>query len=272
VQLRITSARAAPPRGYLVQWSVKDPPEGEITFDLERSGGPSGPWEPVVHGLVDRYAHFDELAQPEGTDPVEVARLNQFRFFQAVYHRVTARCGSTSAVAVYEFGPEARGKVGGMRRKAARDVRIGLVKFSKMPCVLLKRRAWGPRCTACYDPRTKAATRGGCRTCFGTSFAGGFWIPVSLPARRQGPKASSTQGDPKSDSKKQRLTVPDFPQVDVGDVIVSLRTGERYRVEAETETDVQEEPMYQSITVTELDRSDILYQVRVDPTSVLPFF
>lgn len=272
MQVRITSARSAPPRGYLVQWSVKDPPEGQITFDLERSGGPAGPWEPVATGLVDRYAYFDELAQPEGSDPVEVARLNQFRFFQAVYHRVTARAGSAASSTVYEFGPEARGKVGGMRRKAARDLRIGLVKYSKMQCVLLKRRAWGPRCTACYDPRTKAATRGGCRTCYGTSFTGGFWNPVSIPARRQGPKSTGTQGEPKSDVKKLRLVVPDFPQVDVGDVIVSLRSGERYRVDAETETDVQEEPMYQSVAVTELDRSDVLYQLRVDPTSVLPFF
>jgi hypothetical protein len=194
------------------------------------------------------------------------------RFFQAVYHRVTARAGTATAEAVFEFGPQARGKVGGMRRKAARDVKRGLVKFSKMPCVLLKRRVWGERCTACYDPRTKAATRGGCRTCYGTSFIGGFWAPVSMPARRQGPKATATQGDPKSDMKKLRLLVPDFPQVDVGDVIVSLRTGERYRVDAETETDLQEEPMYQTLSVSEIERSDILYQLRVDPTSATPFF
>lgn len=264
-------ARAAPPRGYLVQWSVKDPPDGPITFDLERSGGYAGPWEPVAMGLVDRYAHFDELSQPAETDPIEVLRLNQFRFFQAVYHRVTARAGSAVSSAVFEFGPEARGKIGGMRRKAARDVRIGLVKFAKMPCVLLKRRVWGKRCPECYDPKTKATTRGGCRTCYGTSFSGGFWEPVSLPARRQGAKSTSTQGDPKSDSKKMRLLVPDFPQVDVRDVIVSLRSGERYVVDAETETDVQEEPMYQSVTVTALDRSDVVYQLRVDPTSVRPF-
>lgn len=265
-------SRAAPPRGYLVQWTVRDPPDGRITFNLERSGGPEGPWEPVAMGLVDRYAYFDTLEQPEGTDPIEVARLNMLRFFQAVYHRVTARAGTATAEAVFEFGPQARGKVGGMRRKAARDVKRGLVKFSKMPCVLLKRRVWGERCTACYDPRTKAATRGGCRTCYGTSFIGGFWAPVSMPARRQGPKATATQGDPKSDMKKLRLLVPDFPQVDVGDVIVSLRTGERYRVDAETETDLQEEPMYQTLSVSEIERSDILYQLRVDPTSATPFF
>lgn len=272
MQVRITNARTAPPRGYLVQWAVKDPPDSEITFTLERSGGPEGPWEPVASGLLNQYAYFDTLQQPESTDPETFTRLNQFRFFQAVYYRVTATGGGQTALAVFEFGPQAKGKIAGMRRKAARDVRIGLVKFSKMPCVLLKRRVWGPRCPACYDPKTKASTRGGCKVCYGTSFTGGFWAPVSLPARRQGAKATSTQGDPKSDSKKLRLLVPDFPQVDVRDVIVSLRSGERYIVDAETETDLQEEPMYQAVTVTELERSDVLYQIRVDPTSITPFY
>lgn len=272
MQVRITKARSAPPRGYLVQWTVSDPPEGQITFDLERSGGPQGPWEPVATGLVNQYAYFDQLEQPTGTNPLEVARLNQLRFFQAVYYRVTAKAGSLTATSIFEFGPEAQGKIGGMRRKAARDLRIGLVKFSKMPCVLLKKRVWGQRCTACYDPRTKATTRGGCRTCYGTSFTGGFWNPVSLPARRQGPKATSVEGQPKSDTKKLRLVIPDFPEVNVGDIIVSLRSGERYRIDAETETDVQEEPMYQTATVTEIDRSDIVYQLRVDPTAIHPFF
>lgn len=272
MQVRIVTVRAAPPRGYLVQWSVKEPAEGVITFDLHRSGSPEGPWEPVVTGLIDRYAHFDTLEQPADTKPIEVTRLNQFRLFQAVYHRVTAHAGNVTSSHVYEFGPEARGKVGNIRRKAARDVRIGLVKFAKMPCVLLKRRVWGVRCPICYDAKTKATTRGGCKTCYGTSFKDGFWAAVSLPARRQGAASAAVQGEPKSDTKKLRLIVPDFPQVDVRDVIVSLRSGERYLVEAADDTNLHEEPMYQVATVTEIDRSDILYQIRVDPTSIQPFF
>lgn len=272
MQVRIVTVRSAPPRGYLVQWSVKEPAEGVLTFDLERAGGPEGPWERVASGLVDRYAHFDTLAQPAGTEPLDVLRFNQFRFFQAVYHRVTVRAASTSAVsAPYEYGPESRGKIGGMRRKAARDVRIANVKFSKMPCVLLKRRVWGKRCPECYDPKTKASTRGGCRTCYGTSFEGGFWAPVSMPARQQGPRQAAVGGDPKSDAQKMRLVLPDFPQVNFRDVIVSLRTGDRFEVAEEGETDLQEEPMYQSVVVTELDRSDVRYQIRVDPSSVRPF-
>lgn len=264
MQVRIVTVRSAPPRGYLVQWSVKEPAEGILSFDLERAGGPEGPWELVAGGLTDRYAHFDDLTQPENAE----LHLNQFRFFQAVYYRVTVRSVTS---APYEFGPEARGKIGGMRRKAARDVRIANTKFSKMPCVLLKRRVWGKRCPECYDPKTKASTRGGCRTCYGTSFEGGFWAPMSVPARQQGPRQAAVGGDPKSDAQKMRLVLPDFPQVNFRDVIVSLRSGDRFEVAEEGETDLQEEPMYQSVVVTELDRSDVRYQIRVDPSSVRPF-
>lgn len=272
MKVRVVMVRPAPPRGYLVQWSLKDPPVGAVTFTVERSGGPGGPWEPVTANAVNQYAFFDPLPQPVDTDPAEVLRLNQFRFFQAVYYRVTATHGGSTSSDVFELGPQARGKISGMRRKAARDVRVALVKFSKMPCVLLKKRVWGPRCPICYDPRTKAVTRGGCKTCYGTSFEGGFWAPVPFPARRQGGEAAAVTGQPKSDVRKFHLVAPDFPKVDEGDVVVSLRTADRYRIDAETSSDLQDEPMYQSFTVTVLDRSDVVYQFHVDPTSVNPFF
>lgn len=275
MRVKIILTKALPPRGFFVQWTLKDVAAGdptELAFRLERSGGPAGPWELVAEGLADRYAYLDEMPARPGATDEDDTRANPFRLYQGLYYRVSAEAGGKTYEDVYEHGPEATGRRAGIRRKAARDVRIGLERLVGHEVVLLKRRTWGPRCTVCFDRKTGTTTRGGCKTCLGTTFVGGYWNPTRIFVRRLGGDSESTTGKPKTDGATVRLRTTDAPQIDQDDVLVDLRTNQRYRVLDRDEVSIGLEPVHQSFVAAELDRTHVVYHLRVDPRAAQPLY
>lgn len=261
------------PRGYFVQWTVTDVPANSTarySFTLEWSGGPLGPWTPVMSDVPDRYAYFDEI--PQTGDPETNVRYNQFRIFQPIYYRVTARAGDFEDADIFEVGPKAQGKLSGFQRKMARDHRIMLRKYTGTPAALFKRRVWGERCPKCFDRKTQASTRGSCGTCFGTSFTGGYWDPVLVMARRQVAEQGEGTRHPKGDDLAVMIMLPDMPQVDNGDLIVFMLDNQRFEIDGFRRPLIQLEPTMQLAPAKELEHSNNVYSIRADPHSVHPLF
>ncbi len=273
MRVKIILSRTYPPRGHFIQWTLRDVANNDqtdVTFRVERSGGPDGPWDLVAEGLKNRYAILDELPRDGAHDGEANPLPNTSRFFQAVYYRVSVE--GTTLVDVFEIGPAAQGRRNGIRRKLARDTRIGLERVVGHEAILLKARVWGLRCPQCFDKKTGVSTRSGCKVCWGTTFDGGFLNPVKVFVKFSGSGIERTTGKPKSDGSSMRLTTTDVPQVDKDDVLVLLQTNQRYRVMERDEVRIGLEPAHQTITVAELDRGHALYHLRVDPSSVLPLF
>lgn len=273
MRVKIVLSKVLPPRGYFVQWTLRDvaPSDStDVTFRVERGGGPDGPWELVESGLSNRYALLDELPREPDHDGEASPLPNTSRLFQAVYYRVSIE--GTSLSDVFEIGPAAQGRRAGIRRKMARDTRIALERVVGHEAVLFKARTWGPRCTQCFDKKTGASTRSGCKICWGTTFTGGYLNPVRIFVKFSGNSLKVTTGRPKTDGATVRFRTTDVPQIDKDDFLVILQTNQRYKVIARDETRVGLEPTSQTLTAGELDRTHALYHLRVDPNSVLPLF
>lgn len=263
--VKITHFHWLHPHGFMVQWSVTSPPDGAVAFTLYRSGGQNGPWEKVLES-TDQYAFVDRLRPVAGDDTAP----NQFRLLKEFYYRVDAllangvTCTDVKNVEVLRTG-----KIEGYRRKAVRDVNISL-RVNGVPAALLKRRVWGVRCPKCYDPKTGGSTRGGCRTCWGTSYAGGYWTPVQMLVHSGAPQRGVSLSENKADSTVVQMTISSTPMPEHGDVIVLLDNNKRYRISAQSETQIQLATMLQSFSGEEIDHSNVIYELKVDPSSLRP--
>jgi hypothetical protein len=267
-------ATALYPYGYFVQWSIPavDPNEnGPITFELFRSGGPIGPWEPIVKGS-DKYAHADKFnAIPSTLDNLQP---NQMRFFQQIYYRIVATLPSGKTIeAIETTGFKTRDrKMAQYLRKSQRDFRLSL-KFNGTPVMLLKKRRWGLRCEVCYDRRTKEVVRPNCKVCWGTGFKEGYWTPLLTYARRGvSPNTVAITPAQKADSYDANFWLPDFPAIERDDIIVSLADQNRFRADVQIDTEIQLTSVHQEVTCQQIPHDNIIYKLRVSPDTSAPLF
>lgn len=274
MKLRITRTLALFPLGFHVQWDLEDAREsGVYRFTLERSGSPEGPWDPVVVGVADQYAVSDEFAR-EPNDLVERGP-NQLSFTSSVHYRVTcvtpsgARLTDTQETAPANPSP----KMAQYLRKAQRDFTAAMKPCFARSLALLKRRTWGVRCPKCSDPRTGQIMRSDCKSCWGTGVEGGYWAPHYTTGKRSAPdNQTNIRPDQKGDTNAHRFVLPSTPSLERDDVIVSIESGQRYRVEKQNEPQIQLRAVRQSVDVVELARDHIIYRFRVEPDARNPRF
>lgn len=251
--------------GIFVQWTIDAPPSvGVDDFKLERSGAPEGPFELVIDKLKD-FHFFDDLrAAPPPTDSTDTREnLNFLSLSRAVYYRVTATdIDGNEATQVRIVGPDNLSrKLLLFRRKMQRDLSVAF-KFNSIDLAILKRRHWGIRCTACFDKLTKRVTHSKCNSCFGTGFDTGYFTPVRVRGRI-GVQNIQTNITPqgKADISQKRLTILDYPEVEVDDVIVDIRQNKRYIITHRHSTEMQTVAVHQQLTISELARDSIEYRI-----------
>lgn len=273
MRVKITLTTAVFPRGQFVQWTVLGATEsGEYTFTLERSGGPEGPWGHVLGPVASQYAVLDTLDR--GSEALDHVRPNQLTLYDRLYYRVTCTApGGAILRDVVETGPSVLNpRMAGPRRKLIRDFRLSL-KFNGTPVVLLKRKTWGPRCDRCYDKRTKQVVRSECKSCWGTGYDGGYWAPVLTYARRSASATTVTNTpEQKSDANGVQMWLPDFPQMEKDDVLVSLHDQRRFEVDRQLQTEIQLAGVHQVLTCLELARDHVLYRYPVSPDTLQPLY
>lgn len=269
MELQITRTtpvyRAPTNTGIFVQWTVLSPPStGVDHFKLERSGSPEGPFELVVDNITD-FHFFDDLRSAPvpltSTDLRE--NLSFLSLSRAVYYRATViAVDATTATATRVVGPDNLSrKLLLLRRKMQRDLAIAF-KFNSRDLAILKRKHWGIRCNDCFDRLTKRVTVSKCDTCYGTSYEGGYFSPVRVRGRL-GVQNTQTIITPqgKTDSNQKRLTLLDYPEVEIDDVIVDILANDRYIVKHRHATEMQTVTVHQQLTVSELARDSIEYRV-----------
>lgn len=254
--------------GVFVQWTIESPPViGIAKFKLERSGSPEGPFELVIDN-IDDFHFFDDLraapAPSLATDTRE--NLNFLSLSRAVYYKVTVTDNDgTEDTTTRVVGPDNLSrKIMLLRRKAQRDLGISF-KFNSIDLAILKRRHWGLRCRDCFDVLTKKVTVSKCDSCFGTGFENGYFTPVRVRGRIgvQNVQTSITpQG--KADINQKRLTLLDYPVLEVDDVVVDVRQNERYIVRHRHATELQTVTVHQQLTVSNLARDSIEYRIPVN--------
>jgi hypothetical protein len=155
-----------------------------------------------------------------------------------------------------------------LRRKIHRDTRVGF-KFNSVPLIVLKRRHWGLRCQACFDPLTKKVTNSRCTVCFGTGFADGYFAPVKVDGRLsvENIQTQITDQD-KVEANHKTLTILDYPIIEADDIIAELRQNKRYLVINATRTELRTVPIHQRAVITELSFDSIEYRVIINKAHI----
>lgn len=247
--------------GVFVQWHVDQPPATSLTFRVQKSGAPDGPFEDLVTDFTG-YHWYDQLKPfEEGKE-----QQNRLAIQRDVFYTVTAQAnGEVPTRAQMSIGDYLPRRQFLLRRKMHRDIRLGF-KFNSVPFVLFKRKQWGTRCTACFDPVSKTTLRSHCGVCFGTSYEGGYEAPYGFAARKgvTNPQVSlAPQGT--VEINHLELTMLDFPAVAVGDVIAEVRQSRRYVVKHVTRTELRGVPVHQKLVMSEIARDSVEYRLLVEP-------
>ena len=262
------------PRGVFLQWDLINPTEvGSFRFDVYRSGGPEGPWEPLALGGVDIYNFSDVLPT---TSTQSVGAINQLSLTRGIFYRVvvTPPSGCDNEVEVVSIvEPRLDGPQRLLKRKILRDESLTFKKLNGVEIAVCKRMHWGTRCTVCWDKTTKAVTRANCSTCFGTGFTPGFFAPI-LTLGRRGTLPAAKQLAPQgiAEYRPTQVTILDAPKVEPDDVLVFLKDNKRFIVKAVIQTELKTVGVHQKLEVSELARSSVEYRIVVDPTRIPPLF
>ncbi len=269
--IAITRTTALYPSAVFLQWDLRTDEAGPHLVDVARAGAPAGPWEPVATSLPDAY-HFldDRFNLPPPPRPTDIGvGLNLFSLSREVYYRVTATppSGAVNAFASVptpiEPGLDVRTRL--FKRKILRDEATAFRHLNGVPLVVLKRRRWGTRCPECFDPVTRESTLEHCPVCFGTSFQGGYWAPVSIRGRKSAaPVQTQLTAHGDSDVKTVTFAILDYPHVEYKDVVVDLRRNDLYEVQIVTPTELKGVTVHQALTASLLGRNSIEYRVPLD--------
>lgn len=278
MRVAITHTTAVLPRGQFIQWTVRDATEsGDYRCTLARAGSVEGPWEPILVDAVSQYAVLDDFTrtptEPRFTPP------NLLTFVDRLYYRITVTTPSGQVLTdTRETGPSSAAptppalKMEQTRRHLQFEFRRG-VRYTGAPVRLYKRRQWGTRCPRCYDPRSKQVMRADCRDCWGTSFTGGYWAPYDTYAVRSSLATSVVSGvEQKAEGSRAQIILPDLPQLEPEDIIVSLQDQRRFVVKHQRQPELRLRGVQQIADSYELDRDHILYRLAAQPDTTTPLF
>lgn len=263
-KLDITRVTPLWPKNLYVQWVLRNPTAGSgYFFNVYRSGSTEGPWETIAEDLADTYFYFDDSFAA----PVSRTTPDLFSLRRVLYYKVTMHMATPTVLAenVRDLGITIDHRRQGILRKLSRDAYIALKRGSGTRVAVLKRKWWGEPCPKCRA-LTGQSTRAHCATCKGTGVTVGYWNPVYTYAQRvASPNNMQIGVQGQIDINRQRVLIPNVPQLDPLDILVFLQDNKRFLVENISGTEIHTSSVHQEVDVTELSRSSVEYNLLVDP-------
>lgn len=235
------------------------------TVYVLRSESWGGPYQLVSPGMVAAdHTSFTDRG------------VNLLSKFRDLFWRIRAVNGGTTR----EFGSEDFAKylagdithVGGVTLEAPPDMDV-LEARDRIQCVLsaedgrevvaLNRKSYGQYCPDCYNMLQRRRTRSRCETCFDTSYAGGYWRPQRTRMMEFNPDGKQRAlGLMELEPNQKRFMFNYAPRLGLGDVVVEIR-GKRWRVDRIDETDARTALVYQLVTMHELSKDQIEYDIPI---------
>lgn len=256
------------PRSVVIQWHLVNAVAlTGYEFTVHRSATPSGPWESVGSALSDIFLYVDTELTANHTKSTP----STFTLQSALYYKVTVTSPQGTASAVQSVDPFNDKRRALMARKLRRDAAVMLRKGSGTEIAILKKRWWGVPCT-CVS-KTGQVIRSKCQLCYGTGTVTGYWNPVySYASRSVAPVSEQINSTGISETRRISAITLDIPKIINGDIIVFLRDNTRYTVDLVVPTELQTVRVHQELQLSELARSDNVYNISVDPWRVPPWF
>lgn len=137
-----------------------------------------------------------------------------------------------------------------------------LEKFVGTQSLVFRRRRSGARCPECWDFQTEKVTKDHCKTCLGTGFKGGYYSGMeTLMQYEPGNDTLAFQDIGRAESSVTNAWTISTPRIDPLDLIIKVPEFSLYRVENVQSTKLQSKVVRQLVTLVELDKDSIEFQL-----------
>jgi len=228
----------------------------DFYFYVLRSESPDGPWDVIAGPFEDKYSYVD-------------LRVNPIHLQRQIHYRIRSaeKKDPENVVETESFmhypDPDL------IASEIQRAERIVWNEFAGRACLLLPVRTFGQRCRLCYDGPEKGKgftsqkRRAGCVSCYDTSFVRGYFDPIKIYVQID-PSTDSVQNHPiiQRMQNDTRARLPNHPLLKPKDLLIEAEN-KRWHVVTVTPTERLRSVVHQELTLHEIDRSEVEYQVPV---------
>lgn len=241
-----------------LQWEIEDTEESpyDYTFQMERSEGPMGPWDPVSKEFSDRYFFRDVMT-------------NQGYKHRQYWYRIKITRKSDSEV-TYSSSVAQKAEADLIALEVRRLESMLFEEFVGRQCYLFPVRTFGQRCS-CFDHVSGQRLRSQCLDCFDTTYIRGYHDPISVWVQFDpgGKHIEVHQPYTETTQSNTAARMTDFPPCKPRDLIVEAGENARWRVERVGTTQRLRATLHQELTLHGIPRSDIEFKVPVNVDSVM---
>ena len=239
-------------------WEIEDTTLDPLDFQfyILRSESPEGPWDTIAGPFEDKYSYVDNRV-----NPLHAQRQLYYRI-RSVAKADPTNVTETESIIQYPDADLIAAEI-------QRAERLVWDEFAGRACLILPVRTFGRRCSTCYDGPDKGKgftsqkRRAGCVTCYDTSFMRGYFDPI-LTFVQVDPSTDSVQNGPilQRMQNDTRARVSSYPLLKPKDLLIEAEN-KRWRVVTVTPTERLRHVVHQEVTLHELDRSEVEYQIPV---------
>jgi len=240
----------------VLAWNVEAELNDNINsfgYIIEISESPEGPWTSVNKTpIYNAYGYLDTTTQRGMVD-------------QRLYYRVTAIGPSGkqfSSQPICLFDEEQNY----LTKYIARQERLLLNRYNGQEALLFARKKFGTRCHVCYSDIDRKITRSKCPVCFGTTYEGGYYMPVRIRVNVD-VQAKSVNRDETGAHENEGLTGWTSNEIIIEslDVLVFMqKNSERYLVQTVVPTSIKNATVRQMLTLNRLRLDDPAQQLLAD--------
>lgn len=141
-----------------------------------------------------------------------------------------------------------------------------LRKFVGVEVLLFRRKVYGTRCHECYNEDTKRVDKDRCLTCYGTSWEGGYYEPLTTLVQFEATPNDIVLGytGKQEPNQIQAWTIA-FPEMLDLDLIFRVADKRMYRIDKVHFTELAIKSVKQTILLTELSKESVEYRLILNP-------
>jgi hypothetical protein len=253
IQVRKLRVRTLSVEHNEISWELAETTSDvlDYTFQVLRSEGAEGPYEPVSEEFTDRYLFVDNA----------IMSLHRWR---TLYYKVRVRCRQSDKF--WDYGPaSAEQEEDLVAREIRSHISLLMREFIGERCWVLPVRTFGQRCPDCWVDTLKKKKRSGCRTCWDTSFIRGYMHPIeSWISLDPNPKQDQFTGLGKLQQTDTTARMTYYPPTKPGDLIIFGATNTRYKVTQTSLTRHVGTPVHQELQLHEVPQSTIEYHIPLE--------
>jgi hypothetical protein len=234
-----------------VSWKVRNTSQDllDFTFQVLRSEGAAGPFDPISEEMDDRFFFIDNT----------IRKGNDYR-----QNNYVIRVRNKQANETKDFGPADAGADPDLiALELRKHMNLLFREFIGRRCWVLPARTFGQRC-GCWNPTLQKRTQSHCLTCFDTGFVRGYLTPIESWISID-PDNKSEQNTNVGPSQQSNTTarMGFFPPVKNRDIIIE---GEniRWRVNQVSGPEQLRAQVHQEFEIHKIPSMDIEYKIKFD--------